>query len=69
MTGRLVKVGLVLLMLVGIIFSLFNFIAVKSEAGAIWQQLEMGDDPHGGTYIRCWKTGQACVTVTPYDGQ
>ena len=70
MTGRVVKVVLVLLMLVGIVLSMFNFVAEKVEAAAIWQHLETGTDPVLGTpYIKCFDTGQACVTVTPYDGQ
>jgi hypothetical protein len=65
MSKRIVSYVLVILMLVGIVLSLCNFIAVKAEAKVYWQDLEMGDDPHGGTYIRCWRTGQACCTVYP----
>ena len=68
MATRIVKAMLIVLMLVGIVFSLFNFIAVKSEAKAIWQDLEEGTDPILGTpYIRCLNTGQACVVVYPFE--
>jgi hypothetical protein len=50
-------------MLAGICFSAFNFLALKAEAKVYWQKLEMGEDPHGGTYIRCFDSGQSCVTV------
>ncbi|MGD2087423.1 MAG: hypothetical protein PVH61_14660 [Candidatus Aminicenantes bacterium] len=70
MASRIVKVLLVGLMLVGIVFSLLNFVAVKSEALVIWQHLDQGTDPVLGTpYIRCWKSGQSCVVVYPFDGQ
>ena len=39
MTGKVVKVVLVLLMLVGIVFSMFNFVTEKVEAAVFWQDL------------------------------
>ena len=65
MAKKIVKFMLVLLMFAGICFSAYNFLALKSEAATVyWQKLEMGIDPVLGTnFIRCWSTGQACVTV------
>jgi len=64
MTKKIVKLMFVLLMLAGICFSAYNFLALKAEAVVYWQNLEMGTDPVLGTkFIRCWGTGQACVTV------
>jgi hypothetical protein len=69
MARRIVKVVLVGLMLFGIVFTLFNFVAVKSEALVYWQHLEQGTDPVLGTpYLKCWKSGQSCVVVFPFDG-
>ena len=71
MTKRIVKFVLIGLMLVGIVFSMFNFMALKSSTAVYWQILEMGPDPStGGTYIKCWKTGSTCCSVIyPFEGQ
>jgi hypothetical protein len=68
---RIAKFVLIGLMLVGIVFSMFNFMALKSSTAVFWQILEMGTDPvTGGPYIKCWKTGSTCCSVIyPYDGQ
>lgn len=65
MAKKIVKVVLVLLMLAGICFSAFNFMALKANATKVyWQKLETGTDPiTGGLFVRCFSTGQACVTV------
>jgi hypothetical protein len=66
MRRNAVKIMLIVLMLAGICFAAFNFLAVETEARVIWQKLEMGEDPvSGGTYIRCFETGEGCVTVYP----
>ncbi len=65
MSKKFVKIALLLLMAAGVCFSAFNFLAVKSEAAVYWQDLELGKDPILGTpSIKCWNTGQACVTVS-----
>ena len=65
MAKKIVKVVLILLMFAGICVSIFNFTSVESKAEyVIWQDLEEGTDPILGTkFIRCFRTGQACVTV------
>jgi hypothetical protein len=66
MIKRIVSYVLVILMMVGIVLSIFNFVAEKAEARAIWQELWLGTDPILGTpAIRCWSTGQDCCTVYP----
>ncbi len=68
MNKKIVKFALVVLMLAGICFAAFNFLAVESEAAVYWQNLIEGTDPVLGTpSITCRDSGQACVTVTPYD--
>jgi hypothetical protein len=66
MATKIVKAALVLLMLAGIFFSAFNFMAVRSEAGTLWQHLDIVKDPVTGIGYRCWKTGQSCVLVDPH---
>jgi hypothetical protein len=64
MTQKLIKIALVILMVVGVCFSAFNFFAVKVEAKTLWQDLKLGTDPILGTpSVTCLKTGQACITV------
>jgi hypothetical protein len=64
MAKRIVKFVLIGMMLVEIVFSLFNFIAVKSRSAVYWQVLEQGIDPALGTkYIRCWHTDSTGVSV------
>jgi hypothetical protein len=61
---KFVKLLLVLVMLAGIGFSIFNYIALKAEATVYWQKLETGIDPvTGGMFIRCFSTGSGCCTV------
>lgn len=68
MSKKIVKIMLVLLMVAGVFFSANNFLAEKAESATYWQDLETGTDPYtGGTFIKCWNSGQACVTVTPYE--
>ena len=68
MIRRIAKVTMLVIMAAGIVFSLVNFIALESEAYAIWQDLETGKDPvTGGNFVRCFATGQACVTVYPFE--
>jgi hypothetical protein len=65
MSKKFVKIALLLLMVAGVCFSAFNFLAVKSEAAVYWQDLKLGKDPILGTpSVTCLKTGQACVTVS-----
>ena len=66
MKKNVVKIMLILLMVVGIGFAAFNFLAVKSEARVIWQELIEGtDDILGTPSITCWRTGEGCVIVYP----
>ena len=68
MIKRITKIVLIGLMLVGIVFSLFNFMAVKSSSAVYWQILEQGVDPYLHTkYIKCWKTGSTCCSVVYYE--
>jgi hypothetical protein len=68
MRKNVVKIMLIVLMMAGICFAAFNFLAVETEARVIWQELEMGEDPElGTTYIRCFDTGEGCITVYPYE--
>jgi hypothetical protein len=68
MKKKVVKIMLIVLMLAGIGFAAFNFLAVKSEARVIWQELIEGTDPKLGTpSITCWKTGEGCVIVYPLE--
>ena len=57
-TKKILKVTMVLLMLLGIIFSISNFIADNLHA-ANWEQLWEWED---GSYD-CLGDGQGCVTV------
>jgi len=59
-TKKLLKVTVVLVMLLGILFSISNFTADNLGAAAKWEQLWEWED---GTYD-CLGAGQGCVTVT-----
>jgi len=64
MLKRIAKIAMLIIMTAGVVFSLFNFISIKSEAAVYWQNLEEGTDPVTGThFIKCFESGQACVTV------
>jgi hypothetical protein len=68
MKKKVVKIMLIVLMLAGIGFAAFNFLAVKSEARVIWQKLDEGTDPQLGThFIRCYETGDGCCVVYPFE--
>jgi hypothetical protein len=68
MRKNVIKIMLILLMVAGIGFAAFNFLAVESDAYVIWQQLDEGIDPRLGTpFIRCWLTGDGCVVVYPVE--
>jgi hypothetical protein len=66
MKKNVVKIMLIVLMVAGICFAAFNFLAVETEAGVIWQELKTGPDPILGTpSITCYSTGEGCVVVSP----
>lgn len=66
MKKTLIKIMLILVMVAGIGFAAFNFLAVETEGRVIWQQLDEGIDPETGTnFIRCWLTGDGCCVVYP----
>jgi hypothetical protein len=66
MKKNVVKIMLIVLMMAGICFAAFNFLAVETEARVIWQELIEGtDDVLGTPSITCWKTGEGCCIVYP----
>jgi len=67
MIKKVFKVTVILLMFLGVLFSVLNFLSIKEDAATFWQKLEMGDDPYGGTYVKCYSSGQACVSVIYYE--
>ncbi len=56
MNKKIVKFAMVVLMLAGICFAAFNFLAVESEAAVYWQDLKQG-----------WESdfGYAKITLKP----
>jgi hypothetical protein len=66
MIKKALKVILVLVMILGIAFSISNFFAKKADATMIEEQLHEIGKPTDDLYIWwCQDTGQGCYTVTP----
>lgn len=68
MIKKMFKVMMVCLMLVGMAFTVVNFLTVKSEAITIHMSLEAAIDPvEGNHYLRCFGSGQTCTIVIPIE--
>jgi hypothetical protein len=64
MVERFFKIVMIILMIIGISLAAFNFFAVKAEAAVYWQDLKLDKDPILGTpSVKCFNTGQACISV------
>lgn len=66
MIKKIIKVILVLVVILGITFSILNFFPKKIEAKMIEELLHELGTPNGSIYIIwCEDQGQGCYTVIP----
>jgi hypothetical protein len=66
MTKKMIKFGLVCLMIVGIAFSISNIFQSDVKAAMAETQLDIYGTIESGNYdIDCSEPGRGCFTVTP----